>query len=442
MLENRRTQRTMDALTRALSDADRSYQLAKASSATLRNQMIAQGPNGNLVQRNDFFRSTAHLDYFRGWVYASIRPIAQKIAGQTVKVGRKVAMAKRAKSKVDFEEIEAHPLAEKLCNPNSLMTGWALMFTTVATLELAGKQLWWFCEDGDHTDIYPIPPNWIVEITGTTRREVFHVRPPRYAGEPIPIPAKQAVYFSYPNPADPHGSWSPLQATGLAVKTDEALQKSQLVTFEEGFKPKHALIVGETKDSSGVGYRPQLTSPQRRQLIASLKKLYSGFTKNGEPLILDGMIEDVKKLSNNPDEMDFLDSGKTTKERICQIFGTNPVIMGQLEGANRASSFAAKEHFAEFTCNPKIELLNQTLTTTLGPRYAKKNENLVVWMEPIVPADAEMELKKYELAARSSVVTVNEFRSWMELAPVDWGDVPIGMANTLDDEIRRLVGAE
>ena len=86
---------------------------------------------------------------FRGWVYASIRPIAQKIAGQTVKVGRKVAMAKRAKSKVDYEEIESHPnSSEKLCNPNSLMTGWALMFTTVATLELAGKQLWWF--DRDH----------------------------------------------------------------------------------------------------------------------------------------------------------------------------------------------------------------------------------------------------------------------------------------------------
>ena len=179
------------------------------------------------------------------------------------------------------------------------------------------------------------------------------------------------------------------------------LQKSQLVTFEEGFKPKHALIVGETKDSSGVGYRPQLD--QIRSGVnssASLKKLYSGFTKNGEPLILDGMIEDVKKLSNNPDEMDFLDSGKTTKERITQIFGTNPVIMGQLEGANRASSFAAKEHFAEFTVNPKIELINQTLTTTLGPRYEKENEKLVVWMEPIVPADAEMELKKYELAAK------------------------------------------
>ena len=433
----------MDALKRALSDADRSYQLAKASSSTLRNQMIAQGPNGNLVQGNDFFRSTAHLDYFRGWVYASIRPIAQKIAGQTVKVGRKVSMGNRAKSKVDYEEIESHSLTEKLCNPNSLMTGWALMFTTVATLELAGKQLWWFDGDElDDCDIYPIPPSWISKITGTSRREVFHVRPPRYAGEPFPIPAKQAVYFSYPNPADPHGSWSPLQATGLAVKTDEALQRSQLVTFEEGFKPKHALIVGQEKDSSGRSYRTKLTDPQRRQLVSALKKLYSGYMRNGEPLILDGMIEDVKKLSNNPDEMDFLDSGKTTKERITQIFGTNPVIMGQLEGANRASSFAAKEHFAEFTVNPKIELINQTLTTTLGPRYAKDNENLVVWMEPIVPADAEMELRKYELAARSSVVTVNEFRSWMELAPVDWGDVPVGMANTLDDEIRRLVGAE
>src|SRR5262249_13077821 len=154
-------------------------------------------------------------------------------------------------------------------------------------------------------------------------------------------------------------------------------------------------IVGDRAgpDGQNIG-RPQLTAPQKQQLIQSVRASYAGACKHGEPLILDGMIEDVKRLSNTPAEMDWAQSAATLKARITQTFGTNPIIMGEIESANRASAVAAEEHFAKFTVNPKIDLLSQVLTEFLGPMFSDGSGKLIVWIEPYTPRDEEMELRR------------------------------------------------
>ena len=111
--------------------------------------------------------------------------------------------------------------------------------------------------------------------------------------------------------------------------------------------------------------------------------------------------------------MDWLNSGKTTKARIAQGFGTNPIIMGEIEGANRASATVADEHFCQWTVNPKIELLSQTLTEWLRPMFG---EDLAVWIEPCVAHDADMRLKWAETLAKYSAITGDELR---DLSPLN-----------------------
>ena len=111
--------------------------------------------------------------------------------------------------------------------------------------------------------------------------------------------------------------------------------------------------------------------------------------------------------------MDWLNSGKSTKSRIAQGFGTNPIIMGEIEGANRASSTVAEEHFCHFTINPKIELISQTLTSWLRPMFG---DDLIIWIEPCVPDDADMKLRWVETLAKYKAITGDELR---ELAPFE-----------------------
>jgi phage portal protein BeeE len=398
------------ALTRAFADSERSYFAAKQSVSNATEQMLARGPRGAaLGQRADLSRASEQLRHFKGWVYASIRPIAQRIAGQPIHVGRARRPGRLGTKQVDADALDSHPILDLLADPNDLMVSWSLMFTTVASLELTGRSLWWL---PGMRQILPIPTSWIVGFEGSTRFTAFRVRPPN-SGQAFDIPADECCYFAYPDPADPHGAVSPLQASGGAVDADESMTASQAAMFRRGIHPSHAVIVGREASADGKTMRPRLTDAQQRQIIGAIRKRYADVHNHGEPVILDGLIEDVKRLSNTPAEMDWLDSGKTTKARIMQGFGVNPIIAGEVEGANRASSHAAEDHFCQFTINPKITLLSQCMTEYLSPMFGG---GLVVWIEECRPRDAEMNLRWAETLAKHGVLTAHELRA---LSPFD-----------------------
>ena len=409
-----------NALTKAFTDCERSYFASKASVAQVTNDLLARGPSGLPVERTDLSKASEQLKHFSGWVFSSIRPIASRIAGQPIRVG-KVKTPRRLGTKAfaDAKPLDSHPLLDLLADPNDLMVSWSLMFTTVASLELTGRALWWLPK---RKEILPIPTSWIVGFEGSTKFTAFKVRPPAHA-EAYPLPADECCYFNYPNPADPHGAISPLQAVGGAVDSDEAITASRISMFRRGIHPTHVVKVGKNAE----GMRLRLTDAQQRQIISAIKKRYSGVERHGEPLILDQLIEEVTRLSNTPAEMDWLSSEKSTKARIMQGFGTNPIIAGEVEGANRASSLAAEDHFCSYTLNPKIALLSQCMTEWLGPMFG---DGLVVWIDECVPRDAEMELKRIDLAAKSGVITANELRQFAGL-PEDsqWEGVLVGGKN-------------
>src|SRR5262249_38155193 len=154
--------------------------------------------------------------------------------------------------------------------------------------------------------------------------------------------------------------------------TDVALQQAQERAFLLGLFPGLAVVIGKQAAASLTGTpgeRPLLTKEQRLSIITALKQAYRGSRNYDEPIILDALIEDVKKVTQNPREMDFLNSGNATKERVTQGFGTNPIVMGEIEGANRASAIVADRIFCDVTINPKIELISQCLTRWVAPRY-------------------------------------------------------------------------
>lgn len=399
-----------DALTRAFGNAQRSLLAAKAAvSSGIPDAMMSRGPSGIFTNQPDLAQSYEQLRHFTGWVYTSIRPIAQRIAGQPIHVGRASSAGKLITKSADIREIDNHPLIGVLNDPNGLMVPWSLMFATVASLELTGRQLW-YCPKGK--SIWPVPTSWIRGFEGTTRFTSFVIQPP-HSGEPYPLPADECVLFAYPSPSDPHGAVSPLQAVAGAVDSDEAIITSQAQMFRRGIHPSHALIVGKNPaDGAPGGIRPRLSSGQQRQIIEAVRKRYGGVWNNGDPLILDGLIEDVKTLSSTPKEMDYLKSGQFTKERIMQGFGTNAIVCGQIEGANRASSDSADRHFVDYTLNPKISLLSQTMTSWM--RYVYNDPTLVVWIEPCVAHDAEMAHQWAETLAKYSAITGDELRA---LAP-------------------------
>ncbi len=147
------------------------------------------------------------------------------------------------------------------------------------------------------------------------------------------------------------------------------------------------------------------------------------------------MIENVTKLSNQIAEMDFMDSSKLTKSRVLQAYGVSPILLGEIEGANRASSVVAEEILIANKINPLIELISGCMTEWLGPMFASPREKLVVWIEPACAHDPELTLKRWDLGLKMGATSRNEYRvQVLNLQPLPGLDVPLEPAGFLPSE--------
>lgn len=430
----------------------------------------AGGPNGGGVfQRSDM---TQHAEQYRhnsGWVAASIKPIASRIARQAVRVAR--VMRKSAakmpggvvrKSRKPWEPkatedrsreqwfrstlpghykelapeaelIESHPFLDAINDPNEIMVRWSLFFVTVASLLLTGKAYWWVTEreakigaDGKPiidgappVEIWPVPSSWVKPIHTAEKLFSHYEITAEGSSKAERVEAYEIIYFSLPDPQNPLGAKSVLQDVGRAVVTDEAISEAQRRSFANGIFPGFAVVVGRMPEASGVpgtGDRPALNKEQRAQIITAFKQAYSGPYKNNEPVILDRVIEDIRRISNTNAEMDYMNSGTYTKDRITQGFGVNPISMGQVEGANRASSATADDHLCQNTVNPIIELMSQTATKWIQT-FDEPGQRTYLYIEEARAVDPDSERADWEALFDRGACSVDEFRAGIRSLP-------------------------
>jgi hypothetical protein len=102
-----------------------------------------------------------------------------------------------------------------------------------------------------------------------------------------------------------------------------------------------------------------------------------------------------------------------------QAYGVNSLILGEIEGANRAQAVVAEEGFASNVVNPLAEMMSQVMTQWVGPRFAAKREQLAVWIDPAVAHDIDVDLKIWDTALRYGAADRNEFRRIMMNLPED-----------------------
>ena len=400
--------------------------------------------------------------HFQGHVYAIVRTIANRVGAQHLRVGRKMPTAEaptyrrrsrrivglnqkiylkrrrkydpvrrerslRARLGMTWKDfvpksfsdhtskihlLERHPLLQAFENPNPIMVKSTMMFVTVASLEITGKAYWWmrWSKEGA-PQIWPIPSSWMEPHHDNGVFTSWSICPPGVE-EPIRLEKHEVAYFSYPDPSNPLGSMSPMQAGARTVVCDEAVEEAQRRGFMNGVNPGLALTVGRHPETAGVSSdsRPMLTKEQRNQILNAIRSQYRGVINMEEPLILDALITDAKRITNTPREMDFLRSGDATQARLDKIWSLNPIVMGHVEGANRASAVAAAENCNEIVINPRIELISEVMTRDVGPFFAQGKEELVVYIEKAHAIDVEFENSVENSMMDHAAMSINEKR--------------------------------
>lgn len=360
---------------------------------------------GNTLQSH-----VAQYEAFKGWVFCAVNIIARRIAAQPIYVGRqpKAKSTKRLKfgrksALESIEPLDSYILTDLINDPNEFASRWSLLYSTAASLKLAGKAFWWLAESdrpGKRFDLWYLPASWVRRSDDDP--SIWIVRPRNSTTEWY-VHSDQMAYFALPDPADPHRALSPTQAIADSVDVDTKIQRAQSRAFDNGIFPGMAITVGNPDG----GPRGKMTTAQRQQFRNAILEQYRGFEKSGMPMILDSLIQDIKPITTAPKEMGFTESEASAKARILQAFGVSEILLGAT-GSNRAEATVVEDIFCVNVLNPIALMMGQVLTAWIPKAFG--DEGLVCCVEPARANDPDLTLKEWQVGLASATVTQNEYR--------------------------------
>lgn len=430
----------------------------------------------------DSLGSESPLNHYRGEIFAAIRCITQRIAGQPIHVARvvrakgggkgfsspapgsrrlnihemaalpgwvrnklrlphhkdfgdRVRAIKSAHSDaVRVDILEYHPLLELLSSPNPRFFQHTLLEASVVSLETCGDCFWWLDDSRNPRkkfDLWPLPGDWVQEEQQNVLLDKGYLIVPPHASAPEKkVRPDRMVYFYYPDPSNPFSPYSPMRAALQAVQIDESIMASQRAGFDNGLFPYLMFIMGDVIDPTGENLGPlQLERWQLNEFDARIRQLYQGTQKHGKYLVGDRFIKDAKFLSHKPHEMDWRESGEYNRDRIWRIMGVPRVIAGDIQDANRATALVADESFTQNTVNPKITMMSAVINDRLLPLFSKE-EDIICWIEESVSTDRDAQLKEIELLLANRGIELDEVRADMgrPALPNNMGKVVVSTA--------------
>lgn len=397
----------------------------------------------NRMGYGDGSSSIELYQHYAGHTYSIIQLIGHRVAAQPVRVGRRLARGQKARKafRADWRKVplslkddardgrvevyDDHPILTALADPNPLMPAYATKFVTQASLEVCGRAFWWLRwgdRDGRRVpEIWPLPAHWVEPVM--TEEELFKTWKvaPGGVGPPIYIPSREMVYFFYPDPSDPLSSFSPMQAMARTVMCDESVEESQRKVFVNSIAPKLAVIVGGHGEGSGVSppSQPVLTRDQRRTLRTLLRQEYRGVANEGEVMLLDAFIKDIKPIFPGAKEMDYLQSSEATQDRLDKGWSIPQVCLGEM-GSNRAESAVGEAHLAANVINPRLVMNSECMQRRMPAFFGDPGD--VVYYEPAAAQDIDYELQLEESMSADASLSRNERRQRHGLSRIKGGD--------------------
>lgn len=386
-------------------------------------------------------------EQFKSWVFVCANYLAKRVASQPILAGEQInaeanpvrrpdgrwysSKGVQMVRSIDFphlaskspgadvEVISEHAALDVLCRPNYLQGSFEFRYLSVINLLLTGEAYWIMdtvadpdTEGGQRLEMWVLPTHWIKAGHRDGPYTSFKLQPPNVPGEGMPLKPENVIRTYLANPVSLTGVWSPLHAIMRASNIDDHLQHSQEQMFSRGINPNVILTIADRRgiDGKPTGSKPTLTGDQRRQMVRAVREVWGSTMNMGDPAIIDGMIAGIHKLNSAPAEMDWMNSEQINKPRIMQAFGVNPIVVGEIVGANRAQAVTAEASVAENTINPLASAISSSMTDRIGPLYTDP-ERLLIWIQPCSPVDTDLRDKRWLAGHKQGVVDDNEIRS-------------------------------
>jgi HK97 family phage portal protein len=268
-------------------------------------------------------------------------------------------------------ELEDHPLLGLLERPNQRHAGASFLEALYGHLLISGNAYVELIEVGETArELHLLRPDRVSVTTDAggwaahlDYREGKHRRA-------VPLGPGGALHMTLFHPLDDHYGFPPLEAALMALDTHNSAGRWNKALLDNSARPSGALVYAPKEGGN-------LSEDQFERLKAELENGYSGVTKAGRPLLLEGGL-DWKAMALSPKDMDFVEAKHSASRDIALAFGVPPMLLG-IPGDNTYANYQeANRAFYRLTVLPLVARIARELSAWLGPAFG---DRLRLWYD-------------------------------------------------------------
>jgi len=262
-------------------------------------------------------------------------------------------------------EHDDHPMNRLFLRPNGRCSGKDFMENVLGHLMVSGNA---YVElitlDGEPRELHALRPDrmrvlpdktgWapVYEYVQGSSKKIY--REDEEGNRPI-------LHLTLFHPLDDQYGFPPLQAALMALDIHNSSSQWNKSLLDNSARPSGALVYAPSSDGN-------LTDEQFNRLKSELEDGYSGATRAGRPMLLEGGL-DWKAMGYSPKDMDFIEGRNAAARDIALAFGVPPMLLG-IPGDNTYSNYQeANRAFARQTVLPLINRILDGFNHWLGPRF-------------------------------------------------------------------------
>ena len=382
--------------------SDVSQTTASDAKSTALSSMFALSSGGIANWSQTDYGTLAHKGYMSNpIVYRCVRLISQSAA----------AIPLLAYD--DSQEVTDHPILQLMKRPNSQQAGRDLMETLIGHLQVSGNA---FVEmvslNGEPKELHALRPDRVRPIcdeSGWTQAYEYKVNGHSTQYQTSQSGASPILHIALFHPLDDQMGFPPLRAALMALDVHSAASRWNKALLDNSARPSGALVY-----SSAAG--DNLTAEQFSRLKSELEEGYTGASRAGRPLLLEGGL-DWKAMGYSPKDMDFVDARNVAAREIALAFGVPPMLLG-IPGDNTYSNYQeANRAFVRQAILPLINRIVDAINHWAAPHF-NDGVRLAIDEDGIEALAAERSIK-WKQPAQADFLTDDEKREALGYSPRD-----------------------
>ncbi|MEO3387851.1 phage portal protein [Mesorhizobium sp. CAU 1741] len=262
----------------------------------------------------------------------------------------------------DRTELTEHPLLDLLACPNRRNSGAGFLEALYGHLLMSGNAYVELVEAADARELHVLRPDRVTIAADASGWPVAIEHREGSAKRRLPLGSGgAALHLRLFHPLDDHYGFPPLQAALMALDTHNAAGRWNKALLDNSARPSGALVYAPKEGGN-------LSEEQYERLKGELEEGYTGASRAGRPMLLEGGL-DWKAMGLTPKDMDFIEAKNAASRDIALAFGVPPMILG-IPGDNTYSNYQeANRAFYRATVLPLAMRTAGELSGWLAPQF-------------------------------------------------------------------------